>query len=337
MRAEEKGTESPEYILRIKNLKKVFRQKRGVTDLIFRRPEKNVYAVNSVSMDVRQGEILGIVGESGCGKSTLARTIIQLYGADSGEIRFENQNLLELGDARRREVCKDIQMVFQDPYASLNPKMTIRAMLTEILKVHHVCEPDNVEEELVRLIRMVGLSKGDLEKYPNEFSGGQRQRIGIARALALKPKIIIADEPVSALDVSIQAQIINLLKDLQKRLNLTVLFISHDLSVVRYIADYIHVMYLGEIVESGETEEVFNHPLHPYTKALLESIPQVGVPVDEDAAVIYGEPPSPMKLPEGCYFASRCKNCTEKCRKEHPALVQVRANHMAACYAADQQ
>ena len=331
MQVNEKAGGAAMPVLRVKELTKTFSKDRSLVDLALHKDTKTVHAVNNVSMDVYKGEVVGIVGESGCGKSTLARTILQLNRADSGEIWYEGRDITKLPNAKAHKECIGIQMVFQDPYASLNPKMTVRQCLTEILKVHHLCAPQDRENRLQELMRSVGLGVDSLEKYPSEFSGGQRQRIGIARALALNPEVIVADEPVSALDVSIQAQIINLLKELQQKLQLTVLFISHDLSVVRYIADRVNVMYLGEIIESGETEELFTNPRHPYTQALLNAVPKIGgVAADEDE-VLNGEPPSPVNLPEGCFFAARCAHCTEECKKIHPQLQEITEHHWTAC------
>jgi oligopeptide transport system ATP-binding protein len=300
---------------------------------LLRREEGAVRAVDGVTLDVRQGEVLGLVGESGCGKSTLARTILQLVPATSGTITLAGRELGGATLAQMRACRRDLQMIFQDPYASLNPRMTVHAALAEPLLVHGICGPDEVDQQVAELMATVGLSPRYARKYPHEFSGGQRQRIAIARALSLRPKIVIADEPVSALDVSIQAQILNLLYQLCRRMNLALVFIAHDLSVVRHISDRVAVMYLGKIVELGPAEEVIDRPRHPYTRALVSAIP-VPDPVVERARqriVLAGDPPSPVDPPAGCAFHPRCPYARDVCRQAVPALAACGQGHEAAC------
>jgi len=289
---------------------------------LFRGQTGAVKAVDGVSLDVRRGEVLGLVGESGCGKSTLARTIMQLVPVTGGAVVLEGRNLTQGPPAAVRAARRDLQMVFQDPYASLNPRMTVFATLAEPLLVHRVCPPAEVGARVARLMELVGLAPRFLRKYPHEFSGGQRQRIAIARALALEPKVVIADEPVSALDVSIQAQILNLLAGLVRGMGLTLVFIAHDLSVVKHISDRVAVMYLGKIVELGEAADVIERPQHPYTRALVSAIP-VPDPEAERARrriVLAGDPPSPVNPPPGCAFHPRCPFAEEKCKASVPPL-----------------
>ena len=292
-----------------------------------------VRAVDGVSLCVRQGEVLGLVGESGCGKSTLARTILQLVPTTGGAVLLNGRNL---GDASRQELLacrRDLQMIFQDPYASLNPRMSVHATLAEPLIVHRICEASQVQGRVDELMRTVGLSPRFAKKYPHEFSGGQRQRIAIARALALRPKIIIADEPVSALDVSIQAQILNLLAKLCREMNLALIFIAHDLSVVRHISDRVAVMYLGRIVELGPAAEVIDHPRHPYTRALVSAIPVPDPDVERvrRRIVLQGDPPSPIHPPAGCAFHPRCPHAVDRCKASVPPLVPSGPDRQAAC------
>ena len=292
-----------------------------------------VKAVDGVSFTLNRGEALGLVGESGCGKSTLGRTILQLLPATSGSVVLEGRNLAELRGGELRRARRDFQMIFQDPYASLNPRMTVFDALAEALRSHRKIPRAEVRPRVIELMRVVGLLPGALNKYPHEFSGGQRQRIAIARALAVEPKLIIADEPVSALDVSIQAQIINLIAKIRREMNLTLIFISHDLSVVRHIADRIAVMYLGKIVELGTPTDVFENPLHPYTKALLSAVP-IPDPARErqrKRIVLAGDLPSPLHPPEGCPFHPRCPYFIDECRQDTPPLREWESGHSAAC------
>jgi oligopeptide transport system ATP-binding protein len=299
---------------------------------IFKRQLGTVKAVDGVTLSLGRGEVLGLVGESGCGKSTLARTILQLIPPTGGAVILEGRNLTEAG-AEVRAVRRDLQMVFQDPYASLNPRMTVFDTLAEPLRVHGVCAPDAIPDRVAQLMEIVGLAPRFSQKYPHEFSGGQRQRIAIARALALEPKVIIADEPVSALDVSIQAQILNLLAELGRKMNLSLIFIAHDLSVVKHISDRVAVMYLGKIVELGPAVDVIERPLHPYTRALVSAIPQPDPDVERarQRIVLPGDPPSPINPPVGCTFHPRCPYAQEKCRQTVPPLIPAEAARTVAC------
>jgi oligopeptide transport system ATP-binding protein len=289
--------------------------------------------VDGVTLSVRQGEVLGLVGESGCGKSTLARTILQLVPTTGGAVILNGRNLGEASRAEMLACRRDLQMIFQDPYASLNPRMTVHATLAEPLLVHGICGPSEVQARVDELMRLVGLAPRFARKYPHEFSGGQRQRIAIARALALKPKIIIADEPVSALDVSIQAQILNLLAELCRGMNLSLIFIAHDLSVVRHISDRVAVMYLGKIVELGPAADVIDHPRHPYTRALVSAIPVPDPDIERSRQriVLAGDPPSPVNPPPGCAFHPRCPYAIERCREAVPPLIPAGPSREAAC------
>ena len=284
--------------------------------------KKIVHAVNGLSLDIRKGEIFSIAGESGCGKSTLAKTLMKLVQPKNGTITLS---------ADDKSFYKKVQMIFQNPYSSLNPKMKIGEILSEPLEINTSYSKSEIRKIVEEKISLVGLDKSYLEFYPHEFSGGQRQRIAIARALVLNPEIIIADEPVSALDVSIQAQIINLLKKLKDTLNLTIIFISHDLSVIRYISDRIAVMYLGEIVEIGDSEEIFNNPKHPYTKALLSAVPELNSSDDKEVVKLSGELPSPENLPSGCKFHTRCPYAQESCAKHTPNWQAVNSEHKYRC------
>ncbi len=324
---------SEETLLSVKDVSKTFPLHRSLLDAIRHRPRRSVSAVSDVTFDLNAGETLGLVGESGCGKSTLARTIINLYRPTSGTITFAGTPTGTLSKAQVRARCRDIQMIFQDPYSSLNPRMSVRAMLREELLHHHICTRDEVDARIDELLRTVGLSPIMANRLPSAFSGGQRQRIGIARALAVKPRLIIADEPVSALDVSIQAQIINLLIDLKESLGLAILFISHDLRVVRYISDRVAVMYLGSLVETATTDDLYDRPLHPYTRVLLDAAPSM----DESArlstqAVVLGELPSPINVPHGCRFHPRCPYADETCATVCPALHEAAPGHVVACH-----
>lgn len=291
-----------------------------------------VKAVDGVSFSIYQGETLGVVGESGCGKSTLAKVIIKLLEETEGEILLEGTAINKLRGKKLKNFRKDIQMVFQDPYASLNPKWTIKRTLIEPLIVHKIGNTKKEKEKIVRkIMESVGLDESYLERYPHEFSGGQRQRIGIARTLILNPKLIIADEPVSALDISVQAQILNLFKDLQSEFNLTYMFITHDLSVLQYISDRVLVMYLGRIVEMGKTNDIFHHPRHPYTEALISAVPTVEDDTKE-RIIIEGDLPSPSSPPSGCHFHTRCPFAFDKCKSESPVLKEVEQGRWVACH-----
>lgn len=295
--------------------------------------EKGVVdAVNSVDLDILSGETLGLVGESGCGKSTLGRCILRLIEPTAGKIIYENQNLLKIPEKAFKPYRKKMQIVFQDPFASLNPRKSIQFILEEPLIIHGVSSPHDRKNRLDETIEKVGLTQEDLKRYPHEFSGGQRQRIGIARALILKPDFIVCDEPVSALDVSIQAQILNLLIDLQRELKLTYLFISHDLSVVKHISNRIAVMYLGRIVEIAPTNEIFENPLHPYTMALLSSIPVPDPTLKKDRFILEGDPPSPLNPPTGCRFHTRCPQYMDICSKVIPEKRAIAPEHFVYCH-----
>jgi len=317
-----------EVILSATNLVKTFSQGTDV-----------VHATNNVSFDVYKGETLAIVGESGCGKSTLGRMLLRLHEPTSGDVEYEGKSIIELSNSEMRGLRKDLQMIFQDPFASLNPRMTVYKTLAESLQIHQKSKGKELRESVYKLLELVGLSATHANSYPQEFSGGQRQRIAIARALACEPKLIIGDEPVSALDVSVQAQVINLLNDLKAEFGLTLVLISHDLSVIEHMADRVIVMYLGEIVEMGSTEEVFNRPSHPYTQALLASIPQP-IPGSKQLKTLPGELPNPKNLPTGCYFRSRCQYASNRCAQESPSLVNLNGNtqvrgfrsHQVACF-----
>ena len=292
-----------------------------------------VKAVDGVTFEVKKGEVFGIVGESGCGKSTLGRGVCKLENLTSGHVYLDGEDITEYNDRRMRSVRKKVQMVFQDPYASLNPRMSVFDIIAEPLLVHHLYQDKaDLEKKVLDLLHRVGLDDYHANRYPHEFSGGQRQRIGIARSLATNPKFVVCDEAVSALDVSIQSQIINLLSDLKEQQNLTYLFITHDLSVVRYISDRIGVMYLGNMVEQAESQELFDHPLHPYTEALLGAIPTTNVDDDRELVILEGDIPSPVNPPKGCKFHTRCKYCTDICKMVTPEMEEVRPNHFVACH-----
>jgi oligopeptide transport system ATP-binding protein len=293
-----------------------------------------IKAVDGVNFDIMRGETLGLVGESGCGKSTTGRAILQLYEPTAGEVYFEEQSLTELKGERLRKMRRRMQMIFQDPYASLNPRMTVGDIVGEPLLVHNIAKGKERRERVQELLAVVGLNPYFVNRYPHEFSGGQRQRIGVARALAVQPEFIVCDEPISALDVSIQAQIINLLEDLQGEFNLTYLFIAHDLSVVRHISDRIAVMYLGKIVELTGRKELYDNPLHPYTQALLSAVPIPDPVVEEQRrrVILEGDVPSPASPPVGCNFNTRCPVVMDQCYEEEPDFVDVGDGHWAACF-----
>jgi len=323
------GAEEP--ILVVDHLVKHFPIKAGI---LFDRQIGAVQAVDDVSFTVNRGETLGLVGESGCGKSTLARTILQLIPPTSGSVRFEGREIAGIGRRASRELRRDMQMVFQDPYASLNPRKRVAQIIGDPMRLHGIVKGDQVKDVVRDLLEWVGLNPEHYNRFPHEFSGGQRQRIGIARALSLRPKLIIADEPVSALDVSIQAQIINLLEDLQEEFNLTYIFVAHDLSVVRHVADRIAVMYLGKIVEIGPAEAVYNTPIHPYTQALLSAvpIPDPRANAAREQIILEGDVPSPANPPPACRFHTRCPRATEICSAEEPELIDHGGEHFAACH-----
>ena len=318
-----------EALLEVKNLVKHFPITQGV---LLSKKVGAVQAVDDVRFSVQKGETLGLVGESGCGKSTTGRVILRLIEATSGEVRFDGQNILELSPKEMRELRKDMQIIFQDPYASLNPRMTVGDIIAEPLKIHGMAKGRERQKRVQELLDVVGLAAYHARRYPHEFSGGQRQRIGIARALAVKPKLIICDEPVSALDVSIQAQVINLLQDLQKEFGLTYLFIAHDLSVVKHISDRVAVMYLGKIVELADKNELFDNPLHPYTQALMTAIPVPDPTYKRERIILQGDVPSPINPPRGCRFHTRCPKAMDICKAEEPEYREVGLKHWAACH-----
>ncbi|MEZ4669689.1 MAG: dipeptide ABC transporter ATP-binding protein [Anaerolineae bacterium] len=326
-------SDSPEVLLSVKNLKKHFPITSGI---IFQRQVGAVKAVDDVSFSVFKGETLGLVGESGCGKSTTGRTVLQLYKPTAGSVVFEGQELTTLPSEDLRKMRKRMQMIFQDPFASLNPRMSVGRIVSEPLRIHNIIPNRKEEQEYVeQLLERVGLNPYYVNRYPHEFSGGQRQRIGIARALALRPSFIVADEPISALDVSIQAQVVNLLEELQDELNLTYLFIAHDLSMVRHICDRVAVMYLGKIVELAATDELYDNPLHPYTQSLLSAVP-VPDPLIEakrQRIILSGDVPSPAHPPAGCNFNTRCPVVFGLCHEEpDPELREVQPGHWVACH-----
>ncbi|MBE2202524.1 MAG: dipeptide ABC transporter ATP-binding protein [Anaerolinea sp.] len=325
-----------EPLIQVRNLVKHFPIRRGV----LQRQVGAVQAVDDISFDIIKGETLGLVGESGCGKSTAGRTILQLLPATSGEVFLNGQNLTKLGRSELRKQRRRMQMIFQDPYSSLNPRMTVGNIVGEPLLIHNIGNAASRRERVQDLLKLVGLNPYFINRYPHEFSGGQRQRIGVARALATNPSFIVADEPISALDVSIQAQVVNLLDDLKSELGLTYLFIAHDLSMVRYISDRVAVMYLGRIVELSHRDEVYDHPLHPYTQALLSAIP-IPDPLKEEKRqriILEGDVPSPANPPSGCRFHPRCGYATDICRTEDPEFRNLGTTtfpHMVACHHAE--
>lgn len=317
-----------ESLLKVKNLKVHYPIFGGP----LQRRKGSVKAVDGVSFEIFKGETFGLVGESGCGKSTTGRAILRLIQATSGEIWFQGKNIMDASAKHMRGFRKDMQIIFQDPYASLNPRMTIRQILEEPLIVHGIRDARERERRVFELLDVVGLDTYHGSRFPHEFSGGQRQRIGIARSLALRPKLVIADEPVSALDVSVQSQILNLLKDLQEQFELTYLFISHDLSVVRHISDRIGVMYLGKMIEIGEADQIYESPKHPYTKALLSAVPVADPKAKKDRIVLTGDVPSPANPPKGCSFHPRCPFATDICRTVTPELKEIESGHFASCH-----
>jgi oligopeptide/dipeptide ABC transporter ATP-binding protein len=315
-------------LLSVQHLKKYFPVHRGVLG----RVAAHVRAVDDVSFDIKRGETFGLVGESGCGKTTAGRAILRLLEPDEGAIRFDGIDLLSLGKQELRRKRRDMQIIFQDPYASLNPRMTIRTIVGEPFAIHHIAAGSKREALVADLLNTVGLDSSVMNRYPHEFSGGQRQRIGIARALALKPKLIVADEPVSALDVSIQAQIINLLADLQEKFGLTYLFISHAIPVIEHISTRIGVMYLGKLVEVGTSRQICTAPRHPYTQALLSAVPIPDPAARKQRVILRGDVPTPLNPPSGCRFHTRCPIAIDRCKVEEPPLRQIEDGRDAACH-----
>ena len=324
---------SKNIILEVKNLKKYFPLEKNLLG----KPLRYLRAVDDVSFTLEAGKTIGIVGESGCGKTTLGRTILKLYDSQGGEIIFNGEDITNLNKKQMQQYRTKMQLIFQDPYSSLPPRMTIGNIIAEAVRVHNIVPKEEVTDYVLDIMKKCGLQTHYYDRYPHEFSGGQRQRICIARALAVKPELVICDEPVSALDVSIQAQIINLLKELQVKDNLTYVFISHDLSVVKYITDDIMVMYLGNVMEKGETNEIFDNPLHPYTKALFSAVPVPNPDVKMQRIILAGDIPSPANPPKGCKFHTRCQDCMSVCKLKVPNYVEVSSNHFVACHKYDQE
>lgn len=320
-----------EKLIEVRNLKKYFPVKGGV----LKRTVGYVKAVDDVSFDIYKGETLGLVGESGSGKSTLGRMLIRLLDPTAGQIKFQAADISGISQRKMRQYRRDMQMVFQDPYSSLNPRMSVGELIAEPLLVQKLLAKVNRNERVLELLKKVGLPPEAANKYPHEFSGGQRQRIGIARALAINPKFVIGDEPVSALDVSVQSQVLNLMDDLQEEFDLTYLFIAHDLSVVKHISDRVGVMYLGRIAELADKDSLYDEPLHPYTQALLSALPVADVLHKREKIKLEGEMPSPSNPPSGCTFHTRCPKAHDRCRVERPELNEVRPRHYVACHLYD--
>ncbi len=321
---------SDELLLEVKNLKMYFENRKGLLG----KQIEYVKAVDDVSFQIHKGETIGLVGESGCGKSTTGYSIMRLYKPTAGQILFKGVDLAPLSAKEVWPYRKNMQMIFQDPYASLNPRMTVSDIIGEPLDIYHLYEGKERQNRIYELLNTVGLGKDHASRYPHEFSGGQRQRVGIARALAVNPEFIVCDEPISALDVSIQAQVVNMLEDLQAELGLTYLFIAHDLSMVRHISKKVGVMYLGSLVEFADTEELYTHTLHPYTQALMSAVPELDPAISKTKKVqmLKGDIPSPINTPPGCKFASRCPHATQRCAEERPEFKEVSPGHFAACH-----
>lgn len=324
---------SSEYILEVKNLCKYF----PVEKSFFGKTLKELKAVDDVSFKLKRGKTLGIVGESGCGKTTMGRTVVQLYEPSGGEIIFNGQNITNISKEQKRKLKTKMQIIFQDPYSSLSPRMPVGEIISEAVREHQIVPNAELKDYIFGVMKQCGLQTYYYERYPHEFSGGQRQRIGIARSLALKPELVICDEPVSALDVSIQAQIINLLKDLQAELGLTYIFISHDLSVVEHISDEVGVMYLGNLVEIGPKERIFERPLHPYTQALFSAVPIPDPRKKNKRIKLEGEIPSPVNPPEGCKFCTRCSKVMSVCMSKPPLQKEIEEGHFVSCHLYDEE
>ena len=321
-------------LLSVNGLVKHFPIMQGI---VFQKQVAAVHAVDDISFDIHKGETLGLVGESGCGKSTTGRAILQLHRPTAGSVKFEGVDLISIKPNEMRKMRRKMQMIFQDPYASLNPRMTVGDIIGEPLLVHKIATSKEIRERVEHLLELVGLNPGFANRYPHEFSGGQRQRIGVARALSLQPSFIVCDEPISALDVSIQAQVVNLLEDLQSQFNLTYLFVAHDLSMVRHISDRVAVMYLGVIVELAERNELYVHPLHPYTQALLSAVPIPDPVADAKRrrVILQGDVPSPVNPPSGCRFRTRCPIAEASCAESRPEFRELMPGHFVACHFAD--
>lgn len=317
-----------DVLMDIQNLSRYFTLETN----LFGKPVSVLKAVDDVSFTIHKGEAFGLVGESGCGKTTLGKILVNLYSPTHGKLFFEGKELTALNETQRRTYCKDIQMIFQDPYASLNPRMTIGDIIAEPIIINNLLPTNKVEERVIYLLNCVGLAQHQRNRYPHEFSGGQRQRVGIARALAVEPKLIVCDEPVSALDVSIQAQVLNLLDDLKEEFGLTYLFIAHGLNVVKHISDRVGVMYLGKLMEIAPKRELYANPLHPYTQALLSAIPIINPEKKKERIILEGDVPSPINPPSGCRFYSRCFKKLDQCKLNAPAFKEVSPDHWVACH-----
>lgn len=319
-------SQSKDSLISVKNLEKVFQIK------VSSFQSKNLYALNKVSLEIKKSTTLSLVGESGCGKTTFGKVISGLYLADHGSILFNGEDIASKTPHQRGSIQKNIQMIFQDPYSSLNPRKKILTILEQPLKIHTKYNKQKRMEVIKETCNDVGIDLSYLSRYPHQFSGGQRQRIAIARAIILRPQLVIADEPISALDVSIQAQILNLMMDLQEKLSLTYLFITHDISVVKHLSDYVAVMYLGEIVEYGTRETVFDNPLHPYTKMLFAAVPDINSPIINESVLDIGEIPSPIDLPKGCFFSNRCPLKEDQCEQACPEMRMIEQEHQVRCF-----
>jgi peptide/nickel transport system ATP-binding protein/oligopeptide transport system ATP-binding protein len=324
-------TNSNRELIRVENLVKYFPVRAG----LFQRAVNSVRAVDDVSFTIKEGETLGLVGDSGCGKTTVGRTILRLIEPTSGSIIFDDRDISQLKGREMKDIRREMQIIFQDPYASLDPRMPVGESVMEGLNIHGIGTPERRFEIMMEVMKWVGLEEYHARRYPHEFSGGQRQRIGIARALALMPKFVICDEPVSALDVSIQSQILNILKEIQSEFNLTYLFIAHNLSVVEHISDRVAVMYLGKIVELTTRDELYRNPLHPYTKALMSAIPIPNPHLKRERTILNGDIPSPLNPPKGCHFHTRCPVAMDICSQEEPTFVEVKLDHWVACWLTD--
>ncbi|MFC0091293.1 ABC transporter ATP-binding protein [Allobacillus sp. GCM10007491] len=320
-------------VLEVKNLKKHFPIKGGV----FKTTQGYVKAVDGISFSIKENETFSIVGESGCGKSTAGRTILRLLEPTEGEVWFNGENLYDIKKREFRKKRKDFQLIFQDPYSSLNPRMTVQELVVEPLLTHNLCTKKEATEKAKEMVERVGLSEKHLTRFPHEFSGGQRQRISIARALIVHPKLVILDEAVSALDVSVQSQILNLLIDLQEEFELTYIFISHDLNVVKHLSDRVGVMYLGQMMELAKTEDLYNEPLHPYTQALLSAIPNLSTSEKKERIILQGDVPDPSNPPSGCPFRLRCPSAHDRCVSENPVFQEVKDDHWVACHLYDEK